>query len=85
MFIAAAESHGEHAVGIVLRGYAGAGAEGLPIIEEHGGAALAQRPEDDAQPSIPWAAILADPPDACPSVEAITDRASALWRGQVDG
>ena len=85
LFIAAAESHGEHAVGIVLRGYAGDGAEGLPITEEHGGAALVQKPEKDAQPSIPWAAILADRPAACPSVEAIADPVSALWRGQVDG
>ncbi|WP_187274780.1 MULTISPECIES: chemotaxis protein CheB [unclassified Methylobacterium] len=85
LFIAAAESRGEHAVGIVLRGYDGDGAEGLRIIEECGGVALVQKPEADAQPSIPWAAILADRPNACPSVEAIADRVSARWRGQADG
>ncbi|WP_419830993.1 chemotaxis protein CheB [Methylobacterium sp.] len=78
LFISAAETYGDRVVGVVLSGYDGDGAEGLRVIKERGGVALVQEPEEAAQPSMPWAAIRADHPDACLPVGEIAAQLSAL-------
>ncbi|WP_375463239.1 chemotaxis protein CheB [uncultured Methylobacterium sp.] len=70
LFISAAEVYGDHVLGIVLGGYGADGAEGSAI-KEHGGVAIVQAPDEAEQPAMPWAAILADYPDACLPVEKI--------------
>jgi two-component system chemotaxis response regulator CheB len=74
LFISAAEAHGERVMGIVLSGGDSDGAAGLRAITEHGGTALVQHPKEAATPSMPIAAIAADHPDACLTVEEIAKR-----------
>jgi two-component system CheB/CheR fusion protein len=52
-----AETHGADAVGIVLSGTGSDGAQGLRLIKESGGIAMAQQPQDAAQEGMPRAAI----------------------------
>ena len=74
LFISAAKIHGDRVMGVILSGGAGDGAEGLRTIHEHGGAALVQRPEDAMHPSMPYAAIMADHPNASLSIGSIAQR-----------
>ncbi|MCJ2114984.1 chemotaxis protein CheB [Methylobacterium sp. E-025] len=78
LFVSAAEAYGEHVIGIVLSGYGGDGADGLATVKALGGLALVQKPEEAEQPSMPWAAILADHPDASLPVEEIAARVAGL-------
>ncbi|TXM64007.1 chemotaxis protein CheB [Methylobacterium sp. WL12] len=78
LFISAAETYGERVVGIVLSGYDSDGADGLAKIKDQGGIALVQKPEDAEQPAMPWAAIMADHPDACLPVKEIAARVAGL-------
>jgi two-component system chemotaxis response regulator CheB len=81
LFISAAETYGERVIGIVLSGYDGDGAEGLRVIKKRGGVALVQKPEEARQPSMPWAALMADHPDASLPVAEIAARVAALTQG----
>jgi two-component system, chemotaxis family, protein-glutamate methylesterase/glutaminase len=76
LFISAAEAHGQWVMGIVLSGGSSDGAAGLRAITEHGGMALLQDPKvkKAETPSMPRAAIAADHPDACLTVEEIAKR-----------
>lgn len=85
LFISAADTYGALAIGILLSGYDGDGAEGLRMIKAHGGIALVQKPEEAEQPSMPWAAIMADHPDACLSYEEIAVRMAALCSRCAEG
>jgi two-component system chemotaxis response regulator CheB len=78
LFVSAAEAYGERVVGIVLSGYGGDGADGLATVKARGGLALVQKPEEAEQPSMPWAAILADHPDASMPVKEIAARVAGL-------
>jgi two-component system, chemotaxis family, protein-glutamate methylesterase/glutaminase len=74
LFISAAEAHGQRVMGIVLSGGSSDGAAGLRAITEHGGTALVQDPKEAETPSMSRAAIAADHPDACLTVEEIAKR-----------
>lgn len=52
-----AETHGHHAVGVVLSGADGDGAIGVKRIKEYGGVAIAQDPDDAEHDSMPRTAI----------------------------
>ena len=71
LFQSAAEMYGGRVIGIVLSGGGDDGAVGLRTIKAHGGTALVQSPGDVAIPSMPLAALAADHPDACLSVDEI--------------
>ncbi|MCJ2100677.1 chemotaxis protein CheB [Methylobacterium sp. E-046] len=81
LFVSAAEAYGERVVGIVLSGYGGDGADGLATVKARGGLALVQRPEEAEQPAMPWAAIMADHPDASLPVAEIAARVAVLVKG----
>ncbi|EIM26564.1 chemotaxis protein CheB [Microvirga lotononidis] len=78
LFLSAAEIYREHVIGIVLSGGDGDGAAGLRAIKGHGGIAFVQKPEEAENPSMPYAAIMADHPDACLPVAGIAERIAAL-------
>ncbi|MEX6874021.1 chemotaxis protein CheB, partial [Pseudomonas aeruginosa] len=61
--------------------YDGDGADGLARVKERGGLALVQKPEEAEQPSMPWAALMADHPDASLPVAEIAARVAALTQG----
>ena len=65
LFLSAAETFGERVIGIVLSGGDGDGADGLRVIKKRGGTALVQHVEEARSPSMPYAAMMADHPDAC--------------------
>ena len=71
LFISAAKSHGPRVMGIVLSGGDSDGAAGLRAVAEHGGTALVQDPDEAVTPSMPHAALLADHPDGCLTIEEI--------------
>lgn len=56
-FRSLADTHGPHAVAIVLSGADGDGANGIKRIKERGGLTIAQEPEEAEHPSMPRAAI----------------------------
>ncbi|MDB6152635.1 MAG: signal transduction histidine kinase with CheB and CheR [Chthoniobacteraceae bacterium] len=56
-FRSLADSHGPHAVAILLSGADGDGAIGIKRIKERGGLTIAQDPEEAEHPSMPRAAI----------------------------
>jgi two-component system chemotaxis response regulator CheB len=78
LFISAAEAHGRHVLGIVLSGGDSDGAVGLRAIAEHGGTAFVQDPKEAANPSMPSAAIAADHPHGCLSIEEIAKRVGSF-------
>ncbi|MCJ2039056.1 chemotaxis protein CheB [Methylobacterium sp. J-059] len=78
LFMSAAETYGERVVGIVLSGYGGDGADGLATVKARGGLALVQKPQEAEQPSMPWAALMVDHPDASLPVTEIAARVAAL-------
>jgi two-component system chemotaxis response regulator CheB len=78
LFMSAAQAYGEAVLGIVRSGGDSDGAAGLWAIKRHGGVALVQDPAGAANPSMPYAAISADHPDGCLSVQEITRRVAAI-------
>jgi two-component system, chemotaxis family, protein-glutamate methylesterase/glutaminase len=63
LFISGAELYGRRVVGVVLSGASKDGAEGLRLIDEHGGLALVEDPVDAPSPRMPVAAIAANHPE----------------------
>jgi two-component system, chemotaxis family, protein-glutamate methylesterase/glutaminase len=57
MFRSAAAAHGERVIGVLLTGLLDDGAAGLWDIQQHGGATVAQDPEEAAFRSMPESAI----------------------------
>ena len=82
LFLSAAELYGGRVIGIVLSGGDGDGAVGLRAIKAHGGTALVQDPGDAAVPSMPLAALAADHPDACLSVDEIAHLIGSICGSQ---
>ena len=56
LFRSAAESYGPAAIGVILTGDLNDGSAGLFDLEEHGGIAIAQDPDDAAHPDMPRSA-----------------------------
>ncbi len=73
LFISAADEHGPNVMGIVLSGGDGDGALGLRAINERGGAALVQHPDEAFKSSMPYAALASDHPEVL-SIAAIAQR-----------
>jgi two-component system chemotaxis response regulator CheB len=78
LFISAAGAYRERVLGIVLSGGDSDGAEGLRAIKAHGGMAVVQEPDEAMAPSMPFAALLQDHPDACVPVREIARIAAAF-------
>lgn len=78
LFFSAAAAYGDQVMGIVLSGGDGDGAEGLRAIKKHGGTALVQHPDEAAQPSMPYAAMKADHPEAWLRTDEIAERVLAF-------
>lgn len=78
LFFSAAEIHGKQVMGIVLSGWGSDGAAGLRSIKQRGGTALVQHPGEAVVPGMPGAALMADHPDACLSIQDIAGRAHAF-------
>ncbi len=74
LFMSAAVAYGTTVTGIVLSGGDGDGAAGLRIIKEHGGAAFVQHPDEAEKPSMAYAAMRQDHPDACLPAAEIGER-----------
>jgi len=60
-FVSAADSYGEHSVGVVLTGANADGARGLKRIFDRGGLALVQLPSTAESPTMPAAALRSVP------------------------
>ena len=71
LFVSAAATHGNRAVGVLLSGGGSDGVEGLIAIKGNGGLSLVQKPEQARQPWMPLNALREDDVDAALSVEAI--------------
>ena len=63
LFMSGAELYGRRVVGVVLSGASKDGAEGLRVIDKHGGLALVEDPVEAPAPQMPKAAIAADHPE----------------------
>ena len=72
LFQSAAETYGPRVLAIVLSGGDSDGAEGLRVVKLRGGRGIVQHPEEATVPSMPYAAIMRDNPDACLPIADIT-------------
>jgi two-component system chemotaxis response regulator CheB len=86
MFMSAADTYGERAIGVVLTGANEDGARGLAHIVRRGGVALVQDPKTAEIPIMPVAAIKAVPHAETLPLEGIAPRLVALSqeRSKVD-
>jgi two-component system chemotaxis response regulator CheB len=66
LFMSAAATYGPRVVGVVLSGRGRDGAEGLRMIEQMGGMALAEDPARAAEGAMPAAAVATDDPEIMP-------------------
>jgi two-component system, chemotaxis family, protein-glutamate methylesterase/glutaminase len=66
LFMSAAATYGPRVVGVVLSGRGRDGAEGLRMIEQIGGMALAEDPARAAEGAMPAAAVASDDPEILP-------------------
>ena len=77
-FVSAADSYGEHTVGVVLTGANADGARGLKRIYDRGGLALVQLPSSAESPMMPAAALQAVPQARALSIREITATLASL-------
>jgi two-component system chemotaxis response regulator CheB len=77
-FVSAADSFGEHTVGVVLTGANADGARGLKRIHDRGGLALVQLPSSAERPVMPLAALRAVPQARALSIREIVATLASL-------
>jgi len=65
LFRSAASIYGSRAIGIILTGGGSDGTKGLIAIEQAGGLAIVQDPDDALDPDMPMSALLRDNPNLC--------------------
>lgn len=65
LFRSAARVYGSRVIGIILTGGGGDGTKGLIAIEQAGGLAIVQDPDEAQDPSMPTNALLHDNPNLC--------------------
>ena len=71
LFRTAAQSHGEHAIGVILSGALDDGTRGLRAIKARGGITIVQDPNTALHPGMPTAAIRFVAPDRVLNVQEI--------------
>ena len=76
--VSAADSYGEHSVGVVLTGANADGARGLKRIYDRGGLALVQLPSTAESPAMPTAALRSVPDARALSIEQIAATLASL-------
>jgi two-component system, chemotaxis family, protein-glutamate methylesterase/glutaminase len=76
--VSAADSYGEHSVGVVLTGANADGARGLKRIYDRGGLALVQLPSTAESPAMPTAALRSVPNARALSIEQIAATLASL-------
>ncbi|PWU19627.1 MAG: hypothetical protein C5B48_13330 [Candidatus Rokuibacteriota bacterium] len=81
LFTSAAETHGEHVVGVLLTGWGQDGVDGLIAIKREGGFVIVQDPEEAQAPSMPLNAVLHDHVDLVLPVARIAAALVQLARG----
>ena len=81
-FRSLADTHGPHAVAIVLSGADGDGALGIKRIKERGGLTIVQDPEQAEYPGMPRAALATDMVDWVLTVEAMPERLLKYHQGE---
>lgn len=77
-FVSAADSYGEHTVGVVLTGANADGARGLKRIHDRGGLSLVQLPASAESPMMPAAALQAVPQARALSIREIAATLASL-------
>ena len=77
-FVSAADSYGEHSVGVVLTGANADGARGLKRIFDRGGLALVQLPSTAESPTMPAAALRSVPKARVLPIEQIAATLASL-------
>ena len=65
LFRSAASLYGSRVIGIILTGGGSDGTKGLIAVEQAGGLAIVQDPDDALDPNMPMNALLRDNPDLC--------------------
>ncbi|HEY6802745.1 MAG TPA: PAS domain S-box protein [Pyrinomonadaceae bacterium] len=78
-----AETHKEHAVGIVLSGMGSDGTNGLKRIKEHNGLAFAQDPQEAEHDSMPNHAIESGLVDFVLRVAQMPEKLVEIWRNTI--
>lgn len=80
LFESAADSYGEHVVGVILTGANADGARGLLSIKEHGGVCVVQNPEEAQAAQMPAAAIASLTHERVDFVLSVAEVANCLLR-----
>jgi two-component system chemotaxis response regulator CheB len=65
LFRSAANIYGSRVIGIILTGGGSDGTKGLIAVEQAGGLAIVQDPDDALDPNMPMSALLRDNPNLC--------------------
>ena len=65
LFRSAASIYGSRVIGIILTGGGSDGTKGLIAVEQAGGLAIVQDPDDALDPNMPMSALLRDNPNLC--------------------
>jgi two-component system chemotaxis response regulator CheB len=88
MFTSAAQSYGEHVIGVILSGLLSDGTEGLRAVHEAGGLTMVQNPQEAEYPDMPTNAMEGLPVTFClnladigPALELLVRRTSQFETG----
>jgi two-component system chemotaxis response regulator CheB len=65
LFRSAASIYGSRVIGIILTGGGSDGTNGLIAVEQAGGLAIVQDPDEALDPNMPLSALLRDNPNLC--------------------